>query len=199
MNERYTDLFFTINTHLMVHTLQQQQLMANKLKEILLEKFYTKEGLTAALIMEEGGSIVSATMTNAAVEVGDKYHQLHIHFNLTVLHKGKLLLKNDDTSLNKRVRDWWNQHLPRKCYASVDLLDSSKAKNYNLKRQQGGKGSVENFSVEPANSGAEEREDLTGTGGGDSGDDEADDSGEGHAESSRARRKSKTKHGRGPK
>lgn len=172
MNERYTDLFFTINTHIMAVKPEEQQLMANKLRDILLNKFYTKKGLTAALLLEPGASIVSATMTNAAVEVGDKYHQMHIHYNLTVLHKGKLLLKNDETSLNKRVRDWWNQHLPRKCYASVDLLPSSKAKNYNLKRQKGGKASVENFSVEPAGGGDQEREHSPGAGGGDSGDDE---------------------------
>lgn len=172
MNERYTDLFFTINTHIMAVNPEDQQKVAMKLKDILLKKFYTKNGLNAALIMEPGASIVSATMTNAAVEVGDKYHQMHIHFNLTVLHKGKLLLKNDETSLNKRVRDWWNQHLPRKCYASVDLLESSKAKNYNLKRQKGGKASVESFSVGASDSGAEEREHTARAGGGDSGDDE---------------------------
>lgn len=155
MNERYSDLFVTINTHIKPMDDPETEEIGKILEKILLEKFYSKEGLYEALLLAEGTELKSATLTNAAVEIGDTYHQIHIHFNLTILYKGKLLLKNEQETLDGKVRDWWNKHLPwqRGCYARVDLLPSGKAKNYNLKRQGRGGETAPDFTVEPASGG----------------------------------------------
>lgn len=179
MQERYSDLFFTINTHVKPVDDTETQQLSDILEDTLLNKFYTKEALNEALLMEEGASLTKVTLTNAGIEVGDTYHQLHIHYNLTVLHKGKLLLKNDVTTLNKSARDWWNSALPweRGCYARVDLLPSSKAKNYNLKHQRGGKAQVEDFTVGTSTEGDRAEEHNTGAGGGNDDPTEGDDQG----------------------
>lgn len=186
MQERYSDLFFTINTHVKPVDDTETKELSDILESTLLEKFYTRDALNEVLLREEGATLTKVTLTNAGIEIGDTYHQLHIHFNLTVLHKGKLLLKNAETTLNKSTRDWWNSALPweRGCYARVDLLPSSKAKNYNLKQQQRGKASVADFTVGASTESRENGEDNTGTRSGDTDPTEGNNQGEALPESS---------------
>ncbi len=131
---KFTDLHCTIDTHIAPRTREQADAVATELMRIVQEELNTRAGYEAVIPMEEPNTLKSVTLLNASVEMGEKYKRMHIHFNLDVIHEGKVLLKD----ANRRLCQWFNRVSPWEapCYASVRLLESSIAKNYNGKAGQ---------------------------------------------------------------
>jgi len=129
---RFTDLHCTIDTHISPRTQEEAQAVADELLRLVTEELNTRQGYQESIPVEEDGKLRSVTMLNASVEMGEKYKRIHIHYNLSIVHETKVLLKD----ANRRLQDWFNLHSPwgTECYAKVRLLDSSRAKNYNVKK-----------------------------------------------------------------
>lgn len=96
-----------------------------------LDQLNTVGGYRAALAMDDPQKLKRVVMMNSSVEIGEKYGRLHAHFNLSIVHEGKFLLGE----ANAKLSAWFNEQFPwpQRCFASVELLESSRAKNYNAK------------------------------------------------------------------
>ena len=134
---RYSDFFVTLDTHVVSATDDVDKHAADMLIRTI-KKFCTPAVLKEVLIQEVPNKLRMATLTNASVEVGDKYKRIHAHFNISILHETNLgLVTPEGVSINTLVADWFNTQLEpetgTKCYASVRLSESSRAKNYAIK------------------------------------------------------------------
>ena len=127
---RFTDLHCVVDTHITPRDDTEQEEVANILIEVL-ERLDTRDGYRAALAMDDPSKLKRVIMMGGAVERGEKYGRLHAHFNLSIMHEGKFLLGE----ANARLANWFNDQFPWRtaCFASVELLESSRTKNYNAK------------------------------------------------------------------
>lgn len=97
---------------------------------------YKKENLLKLLVVEAPGRLVRVQMTGPFIEVGKKYHQVHAHFNLSIEHTSRLLLKDEKSTINRRFKAFFDTIIPwkRGCHFNATLLASSATKNYNQKK-----------------------------------------------------------------
>lgn len=152
---RYTDLFFTIDTHVAPESDEDQVRVTNLLTRTIRE-FLSAAVLKAVLLCEDPTKLRRVVPSGGSVELGDKYNRIHAHFNLSVAHETNVYLKHPDgRTLNTVVADWFNTKLEpetgRACYARVTLADSSRAKNYAAKSSSApGATSVPSFGVSNA-------------------------------------------------
>ena len=133
---RYTDFFVTVDTHVASADDAQDKLIGALLLQTV-RKFCTPAVLKQVLITDNPNKLRMATLTNASVEIGEKYKRIHVHFNISLLHETFIRLAANGESINTRVANWFDSELEdstgKKCYASVRLSESSRAKNYAIK------------------------------------------------------------------
>ena len=131
--EFYSDFFVTINTHLAPQTQQVKQYVILTLHKTI-EEWIKIENLQQCF-PQRSGHITKVVYTLGAIEQGDEHKKIHAHINLSLLHKGKLRLTLNGKNINDRTKEWFDQRLPWRtgCYTSVDLTDSSRAKNYAIR------------------------------------------------------------------
>jgi hypothetical protein len=157
---RFTDLFFTVDTHVPATETDADKVLAGQLRDIVVRQMYTRAALSRILIPENPAAIKKVTLTGFSVEHGTKYNRIHCHFNLSIEHQTTLYLKDprdDERTINRTTMAWFDEQLEpitgRKCYASVRLSDSSRAKNYAVKHGQsveGFRATVDRGSTKPA-------------------------------------------------
>lgn len=126
----FTDIHCVVDTHIVPQTNEQQEDIANTIIRVL-ELLDTRDGYREALAMDDHRALKRVIMVGGSVERGEKYGRMHTHFNLSIMHEGKFLLGE----ANARLSAWFNDNFPwpTRCFASVELLESSRAKNYNAK------------------------------------------------------------------
>lgn len=145
---RYTDLFFTVDTHVKPNDADDEQRLARALVEAV-DAFVTPAVLRAVLPCDDARKLRGATLTPWVPEVGSKFGRIHCHFNLSLRHETKIYLKHprDGRTINEQVQQWFDERLEpvtgRKCFARVSLADSGRAKNYAVKHGQ----AVDDFTV----------------------------------------------------
>lgn len=131
--DRFTDLMITVDPHIIPKDETEVQIVANQLKSAV-QAFVTAPVLKAVLPCENPNALKRAQLIGLSVEIGEKYGREHVHFNLNLTHRTKILLKHPDgRTINDEVQKWFNQRLERSCFVSVRLADTSRAKNYATK------------------------------------------------------------------
>lgn len=127
----FTDIQCLVDTHIVATNPEQLQSVSDELIRVLQERLNTPDGYRRALALEDPQGLRRVVMLNAAVEVGPKYRHIHAHFTLNIMHETKFLLGE----ANQRMQDFFNDEFywETASFASVKLLDSSRAKNYNAK------------------------------------------------------------------
>ncbi len=123
----------TVDPHIVPKDETEVSIVAAQLKSAVLA-FVTAPVIIATIPCEDPSKIRRAQLLNMAVEIGEKYGREHVHFNLNLTHRTKILLKHPDgRTINDEVQKWFNARLGRSCFASVRLADTSRAKNYATK------------------------------------------------------------------
>lgn len=127
---KFTDMHCVVDTHIAPATEEEQRYIVDVLEDVLT-RLNTREGYRAALCIENPDRLRRVLMLNASIEKGSKYNRIHCHFNLSIMHESKILLKEQNVTL----AEWFNSQFPwpTACFAAADLLESSRAKNYNAK------------------------------------------------------------------
>lgn len=151
---RYTDFAIMVDTHTKPLDADDEMRLAQLLLGAI-RQFATPAALNEVLLVETPNRLKGFDLTNASIEVGGKFGRLHAHFNLSIRHETKVLLKSPDgRNINSQIQQWFDGKLEpvtgRKCNARAILDDTSRFKNYATKHGQ----SVDNVRVDNTAGGA---------------------------------------------
>lgn len=132
---RFSDLHVVIDTHRAPKSAEEEDRLADALEHLMFDLIDSHAGYAALLPIQAPGRLLSVKMMSAGVEKGTKYGRMHCHFNLSIKHDSKLLLDVNGVNINTIWQEWVNEQLgwDTPCFVSVDLLTTSRAKNYNAK------------------------------------------------------------------
>lgn len=131
--ERFTDLMILVDPHIVPIDDADAQVKGDWLMDAV-RGFVTAPVLRATIPTEDPTRLMRAQLLGASVEIGERYGRIHVHFNLNLTHKTKVLLKHPDgRTINDEVQKWFNQRLGVSCFVSVRLAETGRAKNYATK------------------------------------------------------------------
>lgn len=133
---RFTEFMVLVDTHYAPKTPEEEKALGDDLLEAVKE-FCSVPVLKKVLLCEDSSKLRKKQLTGAGVEIGDKYHRLHVHFTINLEHQTTVYLAHPDgRTINRQCQEWFNQRLGTSCFVSVALADT-RAKNYATKGRKG--------------------------------------------------------------
>lgn len=133
---RFTEFMVLVDTHYAPKTPEEEKALGDDLLAAVRE-FCSVAVLRRVLLCDDVSKLRKKQLTGASVEIGEKYHRLHVHFVLNLEHQTTVYLKHPDgRTINKQCQEWFNERLGTNCFVSVALADT-RAKNYATKGRKG--------------------------------------------------------------